>query len=216
MTLYGDQSYAQYKYIEVARQISGHRRWDQAGPALFAANTELGRWLRTKNVAERIGPYLFVHAGLKLKLVEQNLTLADLNAIARRHYGTRPDKRLADTREGLVLNSYDSPYWDRSLALNWLYRAVFFFKDPRHASYHRTTQPELEQVLRFYQAQRLVIGHSVVGDVTPDYEGRVLKIDVKHGQTKRSGQTKGLLIENGTEYKVDDLGRKTRLGPAAS
>ncbi|OON71114.1 metallophosphoesterase [Hymenobacter sp. CRA2] len=216
MNLYGDQSYAQYKYIEVARQISGRARWDQAGPALYAANTELGRWLRTKNVAERIGPYLFVHAGLKTKLVQQGLGLTELNRIARTYYGTRAAKRLAGTREGLVLSSYDGPYWDRSLALNWLYRVFFFFNDPRGASYHRTTQQELEQVLRFYQAGRLVIGHSVVGDITPDYEGKVLKIDIKHGQTKRTGQTKGLLIENGAEYKVDDLGGKTRLGPAAS
>ncbi|RAK62666.1 metallophosphoesterase [Hymenobacter edaphi] len=215
MMLYGDQSYAQYKYIEAARQISGRPRWDQAGPALFGADTELGRWLRSKNVAERLGPYLFVHAGLKAQLVQQGLTLPDLNRIARQHYGHRAARRLAGTRAGLVLSSYHSPYWDRSLAMNWLYRAFFFFRDPRGAAYHRTTPAELTRVLRFYRAQRLVIGHSVVANVTADYDGRVLKIDVKHGQAKNTGRTQGLLIENGAEYRVDDRGGKARLGTAA-
>lgn len=215
MNLYGDVSYAQRKYIGAAQRISGEQRWDKAGQALYSTRSEMGRWLRSKNVIEKIGPYLFVHAGLKPRLLTDSLTIPELNRIARKYYGLRAAKQLSGTREGTVLSHYDGPYWDRSLSLNLLYKAVFFFNDPLNASYHSTTQPELEQILRFYQASRVVVGHSVVGQVMPDYEGKVLKIDVKHGLDKYSDQTQGLLIENGAEYRVNAKGEKTRIGDAA-
>ncbi|GAA4036049.1 hypothetical protein GCM10022409_21210 [Hymenobacter glaciei] len=215
MNLYGDLSHAQRKYIGAAQRISGQRRWDQAGQALYSPRSEMGRWLRTKNVIEKIGPYLFVHAGLKPKLVAEGLGTTELNRIARKYYGTRAPTQDGKSREGTVLSSYDGPYWDRGLAMNWLYRAAFFVRDPFNAAYHRTTQAELEQVLRFYQAARVVIGHSVVDEVTADYEGHVLKIDVKHGREKGSDRTQGLLIENGAEYRVNGKGEKTRIGTAA-
>ncbi|AHJ96470.1 metallophosphoesterase [Hymenobacter swuensis] len=215
MNLYGDASYAQRKYIGAAQRISGEPRWDKAGQALYSPQSELGRWLRSKNVIEQIGPYLFVHAGLKPKLIESNLALADLNQIARKYYGFRAAKRLEGSREGIVLSSYDSPYWDRGLSMSLLYKAFFLVNDPLHAAYHSTTQAELEQVLQFYHASRLVIGHSVVENVMTDYEGKVLKIDVKHGQEKHSPRTQGLLIENGAEYRINAKGEKVRIGTAA-
>ncbi|MCY1242887.1 hypothetical protein D9M69_589680 [compost metagenome] len=92
-----------------------------------------------------------------------------------------------------------------------LYRAVYFFNDPSNAPTHKPSQEELEGVLRYYGGEKLVIGHSVVDEITADYEGRVFKIDVKHGTEKSSGKTLGLLVEQGKEYAVDDLGRKTKL-----
>ncbi|MET4107702.1 hypothetical protein [Hymenobacter sp. UYP22] len=94
------------------------------------------------------------------------------------------------------------------------YKAAFFFNDPFNASYHATTQAELEQVLQFYQASRVVVGHSGVDQVTADYDGKVLKIDAKHGREKESSRTPGLLIEHGAEYRVNAQGEKTSIGTA--
>ena len=44
-----------------------------------------------------------------------------------------------------------------------------------------------------------------------EFNGQLIGIDVKHGQEKNSGKTKGVLIENGIEYKIDDNGVKTKL-----
>ena len=57
MNLYGDVSNAQHRYIEVAKQISNQTHWDQASKFLYSGESELGEWLRTKNVIEKIGPY---------------------------------------------------------------------------------------------------------------------------------------------------------------
>ncbi|MFB9863329.1 metallophosphoesterase [Rufibacter immobilis] len=211
MKLYGDHSYADYKYHEVAKQISGASRWDSAAQFLYSPASELGQWLRAKNIAERIGPYLFVHAGLTPKHAQARLQLADLNQIARNHYGTPYQKGTGSSKEKLVLSSYDSPYWDRSLSLGLLYKTVFLLNDPLNANLHKTTQQELEQTLAFYGASKIVIGHSVVEDVTPDYEGKVIKIDVKHGTGKKTGRTKGLLVRQRQEFKTDDLGEPVLL-----
>nr|WP_233150319.1 metallophosphoesterase [Pontibacter sp. BT310] len=211
MNLYGDNSDTDTKYVAVAKQISGKKNWDEAGRYLFSAESELGKWLRSKNVVEKIGDYVFVHAGIKSKLIEENLTIPEINSIARKYYGLRTKGLALNQKEQLVLNSYDSPYWDRSYAMNVLIAGVFAFNDPLNASFHTTTQEEAEQILQFYDAAKMVVGHNVVSDITTDYKGHLIKIDVKHGHEKYSGKTKGLLIENGIEYKVDDLGKKTKL-----
>lgn len=211
MNLYGDVSYCDFKYMEAVKRIAGTTRWDQGLRRLFSIDSELGKWLRTKNIAEKIGPYLFVHAGLNTKHVDEKLSFSEMNTIARKYYGVYPDQKLENPREALVLSSYYSPYWDRSLSLTMLYRAVYFFNDPSNAPTHKPSQEELEGVLRYYGGEKLVVGHSVVDEITADYEGRVFKIDVKHGTEKSSGKTLGLLVEQWKEYAVDDLGRKTKL-----
>jgi len=211
MNLYGDVSYCDFKYMEVAKRIANTTHWDKGLRRLFSAESELGKWLRSKNIAERIGPYLFVHAGLNTKHVDEKLSFKEMNTIARKYYGIYPDQKLEDKRHTWVLSSYFSPYWDRSLSMNFLYRAVYFFNDPSNAPTHKPSQEELEKVLRYYGGEKLVIGHSVVDAITADYKGKVLKIDVKHGHEKESGKTVGLLIENGKEYAVDDKGRRLKL-----
>ncbi|MEM7299406.1 MAG: hypothetical protein AAF391_14205 [Bacteroidota bacterium] len=91
------------------------------------------------------------------------------------------------------------------------YKAMFLMNDPFNAPIHKPTQPELEEVLSFYQAEKIVIGHSVVDQVSFDYQKKVIKIDVKHGRQKSSIRTQGLLIENGIEYRVNGLGERTKL-----
>lgn len=210
MNLYGDASSADFKYIEAAKRISGKKHWDEATRYLYSDHSELGRWLRTKNIAEKIGAWLFVHAGLKTEHIQHNLSIADLNARAQKYYGIYPGTPLKDSRDQVVLSSYHSPYWDRSLSMDMTYRLLFFTGDPFHATYHKTTQAELEQVLHYYTAAYLVIGHSVVDEVSADYEGKVFKIDVKHGREKNSSRTQGLLVEHGTIYRADGTGNKTK------
>jgi hypothetical protein len=65
--------------------------------------------------------------------------------------------------------------------------------------------------LNFYQAEKIVFGHSVMEDITKEFDGKTINTDVKHGQEKNSDKTKGLLIENGIEYKIDGKGTKTKI-----
>lgn len=69
----------------------------------------------------------------------------------------------------------------------------------------------LDALLSYCNSEKIVIGHPVVNHISTDYEGKVIRIDVLHGSKKFSGKTKGLLIENGKEFAIDDKGDKSTL-----
>ncbi len=59
-----------------------------------------------------------------------------------------------------------------------------------------------------------MIGHSVVEDITTDYKGKVLRIDVRHGKKLHSEKTLGVLIENGNLTKVNGKGEHFKVEEA--
>ncbi|WP_144374464.1 metallophosphoesterase [Winogradskyella sp. PG-2] len=208
MNLNGDMSHSLHRYVEVAKRISKETHWDEASKFLYSEKSELGKWLRTKNVIEKIGQYIFVHGGLNKKIIDADLRINDINKIAKAYYGKKFENNTHNLKEKLVVQSQSSPYWDRSLATNIFNKTVFFFNG---ASLKKTSQTELDSILNFYKTNKIVIGHSVVDNVSADYNGKVIKIDVKHGLKKNSIKTEGLLIENGIEYRVNGLGEKKRI-----
>jgi hypothetical protein len=211
MNMQGNASYADIKYIAAAQQVSGLQSWNVATRFLYSEKSETGRWLRSKNVAEKVGPFVFVHGGLNMAQVTVGLTLPEMNRIARQYYGMMPSQAPAEGKTQVVLDHYLSPYWDRSLSMDWLLRAMFLLRDPIKSHLHRTTPEELDKILAHFGAETVVIGHTVVGQVQADYGGKVIKMDVKHGRGKASAQTQGVLIEGGQVYRVDGLGAKTAL-----
>ena len=58
-----------------------------------------------------------------------------------------------------------------------------------------------------FEAGKIVVGHSLVDDVRYYYNGKVIAIDTHHA----TGDTEGLLIDHGAEYKVDLKGLKSSI-----
>ncbi len=195
MNFQGNWNYNNRKYIKVAQEISGNEDWDKSLQFLYSNKTELGNWLRTKNIIEKVGDYIFVHAGLHPKILEFELDINQINEITRENW----DKDLYNNpKENLKANfliGRKSPIWYRGLVTDYKY-------------YKKIKESELEKVLDYFNAKKIVIGHTVVKDISTDFNGKVIRIDLKHGTEKNSGMTKGLLIENGIEYKIDDKGNK--------
>ena len=205
LNMYGNTSYAQYKYREAAKQISKEADWDRANKYLYGETSFLGRWLRSKNIMEKVGRYIFVHAGLNKKLVEEGITQTRINEIAKQYYGRNPEADSLDKAAFLILKSNHSPYWDRTLSMNIFYKIQYFYRAPFKPIPSAQSEQDLKKVLHYYKASKIIVGHSIVGDIKSDYGGRVIKIDLKHGQEKFSGKTKGLLIKKGQLYILNDL-----------
>lgn len=205
LNMYGNISYAQYKYRQAAKQISKEADWDRANKFIYGERSFIGRWLRSKNVMEKIGDYIFVHAGLNSILVDEGITQTQINDIAKRYYGRNPDADSLDRKAYLILKSNHSPYWDRTLSMNIFYKIQYLYRAPFKPIPSAQSEQDLEKVLKYYKASRIIVGHSIVSDIKSDYKDRVIKIDLKHGQEKFSGRTKGLLIEKGQLYILDDL-----------
>lgn len=198
MNFQGNAHYANKKYKRVAQLISKNDSLKIATQFLYSDKTELGKWLRSKNIIEKIGKYIFVHAGISPEIIKYNVSLSDINQIARNNW----DKNLYDEEENNKVENFITGrkgiYWYRGLAQDYKY-------------YDKIKENELKEVLNFYQADKIVFGHSVMEDITTEFNGKTINTDVKHGQKKNSGKTKGLLIENGIEYKIDGKGEKTKL-----
>lgn len=198
MNFQGKWSYNNRKYPKVAQEVSELKAWDKSTQFLYSKNTELGRWLKTKNVIEKVGDYIFVHAGLSPEILEFELSLSEINKITSENWDNDLYNDPEDDNVANFLIGRKSPIWYRGLAIDYKY-------------YDKIKEVELKRVLNYYNSKKIVIGHTVVDDISTDFDGRVIKIDLKHGKTKNSGKTKGLLIENGVEYKVDDLGNKEKI-----
>jgi hypothetical protein len=198
MNFQGNASYANKKYKRVAQLISKNDSLDVATQYLNSDKTELGKWLRSKNVIEKIGNYIFVHAGLSPDILKYKVSISKINQIVRENW----DKNLYDEEENNKVENFltgkKGIYWYRGLAQDYKY-------------YCKIKEKELNEVLKFYQADKIVFGHSVMEDITKEFNGKTINTDVKHGQEKNSEKTKGLLIENGIEYKLDGKGTKTKL-----
>lgn len=208
MNLYGFTKYNDPKYIHAAKTISGLPYFNTSLQYLYSSNSELGAWLRSKNIIEKIGDVLLVHGGLHTVLIEQQITLEEMNSIAKKYYGKLPNNTLLNKKEALITHGVHSPYWDRRLNLDLKHQMAL---KASGVKVEPTTQEELNAILSFYNAKNIIIGHSIVDDIQMDYNHKVIKIDVHHGNELNSGQTKGLYIEQGAFFKIDDKGNKEQL-----
>ncbi|KUG07655.1 hypothetical protein ASU33_15120 [Solirubrum puertoriconensis] len=186
MNLTGHTKYLCHKYRKNADSLRmDYARW-------YAPDTELGRWLRTKNVMERIGPTLFVHGGISPEVAALRLPLRQLNELTRRSIDSPKPTGRTDA-ELLVRNPKLSPDWYRGIAQE------------------EAPAAHVAAVLRQYGATRMVIAHTPVEEITPLYNGQVIAIDLPHQEHVKEDFMQALWVEGGRFSVVDNLGRKQAL-----
>lgn len=184
MNMGGYFDYVRKKYMENAELMGeDYSLW-------YDNHTELGRWLRTKNAVERIGDYVFCHGGISPMLATSGLTLSDINVIARQNLG-KPDSQIHDSLARAVYDTREGIFWYRGASKNQL------------------NEEQVDQILAFAGAKRMVVGHTLVPDVTALYGGRVICVDLYHDENLRLGTLKTLFIESGYLYSLNDKGEKS-------
>lgn len=184
MNMNNDLRYVNPKYIQNASLIN------EKYLALFGENAELGRWLRTKNVSEKIGDFLFVHGGFSSEVNTLDMNLGRLNKLVRPFYG--------DT-------SYD--YKDPKVDLLYSDLGPFWYRG-YYASRPATLPTQIDNTLALYKVKHIASGHTVIADtISVLYGGKVFNTDVPHVK----GASEGLLVENGKYYRVSPLGEKFQL-----
>lgn len=159
----------------------------------FSAESELGRWLRTKHAMVRIGDDLFVHAGIGPRFLERRLSIDETNDLVRAQLGVRRPEGDA----GLVLGG-EGPLWYRGLV-------VATDAVPKADAQH------VAEVLEAYGVRRVLVAHTLVDRISSDYDGRVVRIDLRHPRSSADGVARALLIEGGASFVVGDDGTKEPL-----
>jgi len=184
MNLSGDVRYVDSAYFRSAAVIG------TAYANLYSDSTELGRWLRSKNIVEKIGEHLCLHGGISPAFNRERLPVEQINALARPWYARARDKN-ADPVTRLLMGA-GGPFWYRG-----------YFVAPL------ATQEQVDSVVHFYACKNLIVGHDIVETITTRYNGKVFGIDVN----EHEHHTEGLLVKTKKYYRIDLSGRKKKLQP---
>ena len=185
MLMQGDTRYAVEKYHDLAKK-TGRDLKDY-----FAPDTYFGSWMRGRNAVEKIGNTVFVHGGLSDSLLTYGISIDKINEIARRNIDV-PDSLISKEAD-LIYGSF-GPFWYRGLVTD-------------NKKYDKIKKKELKKILAYFDADMIVVGHCVVDEVSEEFKGNVVRIDVDHYEAESCG----IFIENGKAYKAMKSGEKKKL-----
>lgn len=190
MCMNGDDRYASTKYTTIARSL-GVEYKDLYGP-----DSEIGRWLRTKNAIEKIGDYLFVHGGVSPEVINMGLTIEEMNNLIKPYYG----ETISSSTPANVYTLY------KSFGLFW-YRGYFKSYD---GLYDKASQAEVDAILNYFDVQSIIVGHTIVDNISSRYQDGIIAIDVHHPEDRFSDlNLQALLIDGDNFYCVDENGSAT-------
>ncbi|MDN5211965.1 metallophosphoesterase [Fulvivirgaceae bacterium BMA12] len=186
MNLSGDTRYVHPKYFLDAMAMK--KRYVD----LFDSNTELGRWLRTKNVIEQIGDLLFVHGGIAPEINQLGEDLEQINTIARPYYANAMQRSYKDPLVNVIVQYKTAPFW---------YRGYYDRKEP-------LPNAVIDNTLKKFQVKHVITGHTVVADtISTWYDGKIINIDTRHS----AGKSEALLMEGNKYFRINTKGQRREI-----
>ena len=190
--LHGNFQSAADKYMAIAG-ILGKQQFD-----LFGPNSEIGRWLESKNVIEKINGHLFAHGGLHKDFATLNLSIDEINSIAREHYRQfNYTQRGLSEAKALITSNKTGVAWYRG-----------YFKDD-------IEQDELHSLLQHFGATSIVVGHTLQFKVNQQFDYQLFAIDVKHPEDYNASfpikRSEGLMIQQQQYSRLLEDGQSVAL-----
>jgi hypothetical protein len=188
----GDYLSASEKYFRVAAVLGKQQ------PELYSSRSLLGRWLESKNAVERINGVLFVHGGIHPDVAGTQMRLEEMNDVLRASFRTTYFPRRPRGADDVLTSTETGPSW---------YRGYFRGRRP--------TQAEVDDGLEQFDAEAVVVGHTLQRKINRRFNGRVVGIDVRHPSDDHKSwptrRSEGLLIEGGRYFRVLDTGERIEL-----
>ena len=132
LVLANDLRYTKDKYKVLAQKLNMNY------PELFGPDTELGKWLGTRNTMQIIGRDLYVHAGLGKNFYDRNLSFPTVNEEMSKALFMNKKERRALSPLTAFLYGNDGPIWYRGLVRT-------------DAKYHPMAQDSLQMVMERYK-----------------------------------------------------------------
>lgn len=166
---------------------------------LLGENTEIGNWIRDSYWIVYSGRNLFVHAGLSIEMRNSSYKVGEINELGARFTGlSTKQKENLHSRNKRLFGS-DGPIWYRGLSRN-------------DEKYNPIKSEDLDKVLKYYDADKIIVGHTEVDEVEWRHDGRVVAVNVRHYVNFKENRSAGLLIEGDKFYSVNYEGDKVLLG----
>jgi len=167
MVAQNDLRYLTQKYLVVAQKIG--MGYDK----LWSKQTELGRWVQSRNSIEVLGDMLVVHAGISPQLAATPLTIEQVNDTARKYIALPPSATAGSPRAALIMGS-NGPHWYRGLIENSLY------------------ETGVDDILARFEVDMMVMGHTRVDDVSELYNEKVIGLDISNRRAYNLANGKSL------------------------
>lgn len=185
MNMRGDFRYVRKKYLANADSLGlDYKKW-------YSAESELGRWLRSKNCIERIGNYVLVHGGISPQLQATDMTVGEINNHLRLIID-KPYDSTSTYTDSLILRK-NGPLWYRGMAMGEL------------------TSDTLINILQHFDAGKVIIGHTVFDEITNLYDGSVTAIDLDHAENHKKGFMKALWFDSSGFSVINNKGNLSPL-----
>lgn len=197
IVLRNDLRYLHARYVETAR-ILGAATY----PDLFAPETLLGDWLRSRPAVLKLGDLLFLHGGISPQVVDQNLSIGDLNAGVLRSLDTPVARRdELDEQTAFIAGNF-GPLWFRG-----------YFPQATRPDRPYMAPADLERSLVHFGVSRILVGHTPMDHVTPLYDGRVIAVQVYPHWDEDTDQPilEGALRDQGRWFRVNAQGERFNL-----
>ncbi|MHC4909079.1 MAG: metallophosphoesterase [Planctomycetota bacterium] len=171
-----DVRYTAEKYARAA-SLLGVSTTGLVGP-----DTEIGRWLRSRNSMVRLGDVLFVHAGVSVATTIGSADIDAVNTAVRTVLGA-PKSERGESLAWALAWGRTGPMW---------YRGYF----PEYADDYGPvpTPADVQAILAWASAKTIVVGHSQVDRITPMLDGAVLAIDIPWTDP---AEARAVVFENG-------------------
>lgn len=180
MNFNGDERYVHDKYLNLSRQLGIENK------DFYSEKSVTGRWMRSKNIIEKMGDILFCHAGISPAILKLKMSIDEINILARNNYqGPRNEEKAQ------MIFSNAGILW---------YRGLF----TGNSHYPQITQNEVDDICSFYGVSHIVVGHTMARekDFSVRFKNKVIGIDIKHPASAQQGSAAALLIEGRQFYKV--------------
>ena len=187
MVLANDLRYTEEKYKLLADTL--HLPY----PRLFAPDTELGKWLGTRNTIQVIGKDLYVHAGLGREFYEQNLEIPFVNEKMSEALFMNKKERKALSPLTAFLYGNSGPIWYRGLVRS-------------EEKYKPVSSDTLQLILDRYDVNHIIVGHTIFEDISTFYAQKVMDVNVNNKENQEKKRGRGMLIEGNKYFVVGDKG----------
>jgi len=195
MLMRGDVRYLHTKYRQLVTPlgVSSYSR-------LFAANTVLGQWLRSRPTVLRIDNQLFLHGGISRELVARSFAMPEINGTVRAVLNDGAYVNDVARERAEFLFGEAGPLW---------YRGYF----PRDGAPAAAGDEDVALALQRFTVERIVVGHTNVPAVTPLYGGKVIAVQVYPRREADRTIFEALLIQAGALLRARPDGTTEPLLP---
>ncbi len=183
MNMSNDVRYVQPKYFANAALL-GNAYID-----LYSENTELGRWLRSKNIIEKVGDFLCLHGGIAPELNKLSMSLQEINDNCRPYYSKSDDSYVQNDRKlNLFFSGETSPFWYRG-----------YFTKPL------APQRQIDATLAKFGVTTILVGHTMTrNNIARYYRDKLIGLDVD----QHNYRYEGAIWENDRWNLINVTGRK--------